>query len=60
MSGQPLNPMQKLADIMVDCARREDAKGLKSAQELLGRIQTGEIPFNRLSNEVSGLNYRTN
>ena len=60
ISGQPLRPMERLADIMVNCARNEDTRGLQSAQELLGRIQAGDIPFNRLSGEIVDLCHKIN
>lgn len=55
MSGQPLKPMERLADIMVSCAQQGDATRLKSAQELLGRIQSGEVPFDKLRREIVDL-----
>ena len=60
MSGQPLKPMERLADIMVSCARKEDVRGLQSAQELLGRIQAGEVPYNKLGSEIVDLCNRIN
>ena len=54
-AGAELKPMEKIAAAIFECAKREDLKGLKSAQELLGRVQAGEVSIDKLYGEVSSL-----
>ena len=38
----PLNELDKAVEKAVECANKDDKKGLKSAMELIGRIMTNK------------------